>query len=62
MYRFICDICGRQLDAEEEDEVVELTQRHLQVDHGMDDSQDTKEPNLLQEEDKIRERIEELEG
>lgn len=60
MYRFTCEICGRQIEAWEKDEVVELVQHHLQFDHGMMNSQDTKTPNLLEEEDEIRQRLEEV--
>lgn len=60
MKKFTCDICGRVIEEETEDEVVQRVQRHLKVDHGMTDMTDVNEPNIAVEEDEIRNRTEEV--
>lgn len=59
MKKFTCDICGRVIEEEEEDQLVQRVQHHLKVDHSesYDDARDVDQPNLANEEDKIRERI-----
>lgn len=58
--RYVCRICGEVLEADTEENVVELAQHHFRNQHGMDDSIDTDQPNLLENRDEIRKNVEEV--
>lgn len=60
MKKFTCDICGRVIEEETEDEIVQRVQHHMKVDHGMTDMTDVQSPNIAGEEDEIKERTEEV--
>lgn len=59
-YHYTCDICGREMEAGEEDGLVSRAQNHLKNDHGLVRERDVSEPNIAYEEEELRERIEEV--
>lgn len=61
MYRYICDICGNEIDGKSVDGVVETAQNHLVNVHGLQDSEDVTPPTLAQNEELLRERTFEIE-
>ena len=60
MYRYTCDICGSEIDGDSVESVVDTAQSHLVNVHGLDDTSDITEPSLARQEEKLRERVKEL--
>lgn len=58
-YEYTCDICGREMESDEEKGLVSRVKNHLKTDHGLVRETDVSNPNIAYEEEEIRERIEE---
>jgi len=56
IYRYICDICGDEIDGETVNGLVETAQNHLVNVHGLQDSEDVAPTNLVQNEELLKER------
>lgn len=57
--KYTCDICGRELEGDTEDGLLQLAKTHLKQDHALLRETDVSEPNLAYEDSALKERFEE---
>lgn len=59
MVKYTCDICGREMEADDEDNLVQRAQHHLKNDHALMRERDVSNPNIAYKEEELKERFEE---
>lgn len=58
-YSYTCEICGREMEGDDEDGLVARAQQHLKSDHNLVRERDVSNPNIAYEQEELRQRIEE---
>lgn len=58
MVKYTCDICGREMEADDEENLLQRAKHHLKNDHNLNRESDVTNPNIAYRDEELKQRFE----